>query len=90
MARQMNKGGKKGASKKRRKPTATREQNQCRFCRSKTKYVDYKDIEVLGKLMTHRGKIFSRKRSGNCAGCQRKAQRAIKRARFMGLLPFTN
>ena len=79
---------------KRKKRTKKREnfneQSQCRFCRSKTKYVDYKDIEVLGKLLTHRGKIFSRKRSGNCAGCQRKVQMAIKRARFIGLLPFTS
>jgi len=51
--------------------------------------VDYKDIGTLAKLLTNRGKIYSRKRSGNCAGCQRKAMRAIKRARYMALLPFT-
>jgi small subunit ribosomal protein S18 len=77
-------------TKKRRRRENVREQNQCRFCRSKVKYIDYKDLEVLSKLLTHRGKIFSRKRSGNCAGCQRKVGLAIKRARFMGLLPFTS
>ena len=51
-------------------------------------YVDYKDVETLQKLLTNRGKIYSRKRSGNCAGCQRKAKTAIKRARFMALLPY--
>ncbi len=66
-----------------------REQTQCRFCRRTSNYVDYKDIETLQKLLTNRGKIYSRKRSGNCAGCQRKAKHAIKRARFMALLPFT-
>ena len=55
----------------------------------KIDYVDYKDIGTLQKLLTNRGKIYSRKRSGNCAGCQRKAKRAIKRARYMALLPFT-
>jgi small subunit ribosomal protein S18 len=65
------------------------QQTQCRFCRRGEKYVDYKDIETLQKLLTHRGKIYSRKRSGNCAGCQRKVKRAIKRARYMALLPFT-
>jgi small subunit ribosomal protein S18 len=69
---------------------ATREQTQCRFCRGRVKYVDYKDIDTLQKLLTNRGKIYSRKRSGNCAGCQRKVQRAIKRARFMALLPYTS
>lgn len=75
----------------RRKPGfgGAREQTQCRFCRRGIKYVDYKDIGTLQKLLTNRGKIYSRKRSGNCAGCQRKAQRAIKRARYMALLPFT-
>ena len=66
-----------------------REQTQCRFCRRGDKYIDYKDVETLIKLLTHRGKIYSRKRSGNCAGCQRKAKRAIKRARYMALLPYT-
>ena len=66
-----------------------REQTQCRFCRRGDKYVDYKDIETLGKLLTHRGKIYSRKRSGNCASCQRKAKKAIKRARYMALLPYS-
>ncbi len=76
--------------KKRRFSTSIREQTQCRFCRQGGKYVDYKDIDTLVKLLTHRGKIFSRKRSGNCASCQRKVKRAIKRARFMALLPFTS
>jgi len=66
-----------------------RERTQCRFCRRGIKYVDYKDIETLQKLLTNRGKIYSRKRSGNCAGCQRKAKKAIKRARYIALLPFT-
>jgi small subunit ribosomal protein S18 len=80
----------KTGNKRRKRKENPREQNQCRFCRSKIKYVDYKALEVLGKLLTHRGKIFSRKRSGNCASCQRKVRLAIKRARFMGLLPFTS
>jgi len=68
---------------------ASRDQTQCRFCRRRIKHIDYKDTETLAKLLTNRGKIYSRKRSGNCASCQRKAKLAIKRARFMALLPFT-
>ena len=66
-----------------------RDQTQCRFCRGSVKYIDYKDIDTLQKLLTNRGKIYSRERSGNCAGCQRKAKTAIKRARFMALLPYS-
>ncbi|MFH1616248.1 MAG: 30S ribosomal protein S18 [Planctomycetota bacterium] len=82
----------KGSSprpKRRRTNLLGREQNQCRFCREGCRFIDYKDVDMLGKLLTNRGKIFSRKRSGNCAKCQRKVMRAIKRARFMGLLPYT-
>ncbi len=77
-------------NKRKKKFTTTlREQTQCRFCREGRDYIDYKDIDSLQKLLTNRGKIFSRKRSGNCAHCQRKVKLAIKRARFMGLLPYT-
>ena len=76
---------------KERKPSfsGVREQTQCRFCRSGKKHVDYKDIDTLQRLLTNRGKIYSRKRSGNCAACQRKVKRAIKHARYLALLPFT-
>lgn len=80
----------KQGRRRRRFSAGMREQTQCRFCREGTKYVDYKDVDTLQKLLTHRGKIFSRKRSGNCAGCQRKVKTAIKRARFMALLPFSS
>lgn len=77
-------------NRKRRQNLTIREQTQCRFCREGKSYIDYKDIETLQKLLTNRGKIFSRKRSGNCAGCQRKVKTAIKRARFMALLPYSS
>lgn len=66
-----------------------RERSKCRFCRDKVSQIDYKDIETLLKLTTAQGKVFSRKRSGNCAKHQRSAQRAIKRARHIALLPFS-
>jgi small subunit ribosomal protein S18 len=50
--------------------------------------VDYKDTRTLTKLVTPQGKLFSRKRSGACAYCQRRIQVAVKRARILGLLPF--
>jgi len=79
----------KGDNRRKSSFPGAREQTQCRFCRNGVKYIDYKDLDTLQKLLTNRGKIYSRKRSGNCAGCQRKSKKAIKRARYMALLPFT-
>jgi len=77
-----------GRNKRKSGFAGTREQTQCRFCRRGEKYIDYKNIDTLQRLLTNRGKIYSRKRSGNCAGCQRKVKKAIKRARYMALLPY--
>ncbi|NIA21699.1 MAG: 30S ribosomal protein S18 [Anaerolineaceae bacterium] len=63
---------------------------KCRFCRDKVKEIDYKDTSSLQKLVTGQGKLFSRKRSGNCARHQRSARRAVKRARFIALMPFVS
>ena len=73
---------------KRKRRSRFREQAKCRFCRGKIQEVDYKDISALNKLTTQQGKMFSRKRSGNCARHQRSCKRALKRARFMALLPY--
>jgi len=62
--------------------------DRCRFCREGIGVVDYKDVERLSKLMTGEARMFSSKRSGNCSYHQRMFQRAIKRARFLALLPF--
>ncbi len=61
----------------------------CRLCREKINYIDYKDIKRLQNFITDRGKIVSRRSSGNCARHQRMIARAIKRARFVALLPYT-
>jgi small subunit ribosomal protein S18 len=64
------------------------EKNRCRFCRDKLERIDYKDIMTSQKLCTTQGRSFSRKRSGNCAAHQRMVKKAIKRARYMGLLSY--
>jgi small subunit ribosomal protein S18 len=53
-------------------------------------YVDYKSVEDLRRLMTPNGKIYSRKRLGVSAREQRMVAQAIKRARYMALLPYTS
>ncbi len=62
--------------------------SKCRFCRMGIEEVDYKDIQNLQKLTTSQGKLFSRKRSGNCARHQHSVKLSVKRARFMALLPY--
>jgi small subunit ribosomal protein S18 len=59
---------------------------RCRFCREKIA-VDYKDVAMLVKLCSPQGKILARRKTGNCAWHQRLVSQAIKRARFLALLP---
>jgi small subunit ribosomal protein S18 len=61
----------------------------CVFCKDHVEYVDYKDITMLRKFMTDRGKIKPRRVSGNCAQHQHRVATAIKRSREMALLPYT-
>ncbi|MFN2129579.1 MAG: 30S ribosomal protein S18 [Anaerolineae bacterium] len=51
--------------------------------------LNYKQVDALERYVTDRGKIRSRRQTGNCAKHQRVLARAIKRARFMALLPYT-
>jgi len=77
-------------AKRKRKFVRFRDRAKCRFCRESITHIDYKDTQTLQKLTTTRGKLLSRKRSGNCAGHQRMAARALKRARFLSLMPFVS
>ena len=73
---------------RKKKYTKFRKDNRCRFCRDKIADVDYKELQVLFKLCTGQGKLYGRKRSGNCAYHQRSAGEAVKRARFLAMLPY--
>ncbi len=50
--------------------------------------VDYKDVPLLKKYISERGKILGRARTGICAKHQRQVTRGVKRARYVALLPF--
>ena len=76
--------------RKRRKMVRFRDRAKCRFCRENITYIDYKDTQTLQKLVTTRGKMLSRKRSGNCAKHQRAAARALTRARFLALMAYVS
>ncbi|MCK4375824.1 MAG: 30S ribosomal protein S18 [Candidatus Brocadiae bacterium] len=61
---------------------------RCRFCRDKVKVIDYKDLQSLQRLLSSEAALFSKKRSGNCSRHQRMVKQAVKRARFLALLPY--
>jgi small subunit ribosomal protein S18 len=61
----------------------------CIFCKDKIAWVDYKDVGLLRKFMSDRGKIRARRVSGNCAQHQRDVAVAIKTARELALLPYS-
>lgn len=63
---------------------------QCFFCTSNRKrFVDYKDAETLRRFMAASMKVMPRRRSNLCASHQRDLANAVKRARFLGLVPYT-
>src|ERR1700745_888504 len=61
----------------------------CVFCKDRATWVDYKDVNLLRRFMSDRGKIRARRVTGNCSQHQRDVQVAIKTAREMALLPYT-
>ena len=70
-----------------------RRRKVCQFCVQKAQNgastIDYKDVDTLRKYITERGKILPKRITGTCAIHQREVTKAIKRARIVALLPYT-
>lgn len=66
--------------KRRRKP--------CHLCEARIKLVDYKDEQLLRRFVTERGKMVPSRITGTCSPHQRELTRAIKRGRYLALLPY--
>lgn len=62
----------------------------CQFCADKVEDINYKDTARLRRFISERGKIEPRRKSSTCARHQRKLAEAMKRARHLALLPYTN
>lgn len=62
----------------------------CNFCLDKVEVIDYKDIARLRRYISERAKILPRRVTGTCARHQRNLTIAIKRARYLALLPYTS
>jgi small subunit ribosomal protein S18 len=75
-----------------RKKLGRGRKNRCRFCTKegcpRPAFVDYKDVPTLKKLCNSQAKMLSRRRTGSCAPFQRASKDAIKRARFLALMPY--
>jgi len=72
-----------------KKKNPVKKEKVCYFCVNNMQEIDYKNTEMLRRFTSSYGKIVPRRKSGVCAWHQRKLARAIKRSRFMALLPFT-
>lgn len=70
--------------------TAPAKPRSCHFCINNNQSIDYKDVQTLRRFISSYNKIVPKRRSGTCSEHQRKLATAIKRARIMALLPFTN
>jgi small subunit ribosomal protein S18 len=87
MARNNDRGG---TARRTPKDTGRRiKKKPCALCKDRVEWVDYKDVGMLRKYMSDRGKIRSRRVTGNCAQHQRGIALAIKTARELVLLPYT-
>jgi small subunit ribosomal protein S18 len=62
----------------------------CYFCKEKMDHIDYKDISLLKKYVSEKGKIRPRRVTGNCTQHQKRLAQAIKSARELALLPYTS
>ncbi len=65
-----------------------RQSKSCPFCESGIRHVNYKDDKTLARLMTEQGKILPRRMTGMCARHQRQLTTAVKRARYLALVPY--
>lgn len=61
---------------------------QCYFSQNNINHIDYKDVDILKKFVNPHGRIMPSRHTGVSSKHQRKLAEAIKRARFMGLLPY--
>ena len=95
----MGRGPARGKGKGKGKPGGRRGNQQnalfkrrrfCRFTAEKVEQIDYKDIDTLRDFLTEQGKIIPARLTGTKAHYQRQLDTAIKRARFLALLPYTD
>jgi len=90
--RKGGKAGKNGKDKKDRNSSRNlfKRRKFCRFSAEKIEWIDYKDIDILKDFINENGKMMPARITGTKSHYQRQLTTAIKRARFLALLPFTD
>ncbi|MCZ7564581.1 MAG: 30S ribosomal protein S18 [Burkholderiales bacterium] len=84
------KGKGKGKGRERSGRALFRRRKFCRFTAEKMEWIDYKDVDLLKDYIGENGKIIPARITGTKAGYQRMLAEAVKRARFLALLPYTD
>ena len=74
--------------KKKKRLKKVVEKGKCRFTKARVYEIDYKDLATLQKMVSAQGKLYGRKRTGTASRFQRKLKLAVKRARYLALLPY--
>jgi small subunit ribosomal protein S18 len=84
------KGSKTERRTERRPPRTQRpfRKRVCQFCKDDTTYIDFKDVSLLRRFISDRGKIRARRVTGTCAQHQRMVATAVKNAREIALIPY--
>lgn len=78
------------AKKKRREKIVRQKKRYCFFCKNKIEDIDYKDVDLLKRFVSDKGKIKARRTTGVCVQHQHRLARAVKRARQMALISYTS
>jgi small subunit ribosomal protein S18 len=89
-AKGKGKGGRPGGRRSQQQNALFKRKKFCRFTAEKIEWIDYKDVDVLRDFISDNGKIIPARLTGTKAHYQRQLDTAIKRARFLALLPYTD
>jgi small subunit ribosomal protein S18 len=89
MAGKPKPGARRPRKEKDEKAWKKQKRKVCIFCKDRIAYVDYKDVMMLRKFVSERGKIRARRVTGNCVQHQRDVATAVKNARQRALLPYS-
>ena len=85
-SRSSGRGG--GDRTQKRRGFRPRRRKVCFFCANPSAVIDYKDVDLMRRFISDRGKIMPKRRTGSCPKHQREIARHVKKAREIALLPY--